>query len=95
MWSPQFVLWLLPLAVLAWPAAAVCSRSRWCCSCSGSSPRSYIVGVWHYLWAPEPDDGGGIEFETYAVAVFGRMLSLLAVGVLVVVDSVTAAVLDN
>ena len=98
-WSPQFVLWLLPLAVLAWPRRrglqpfAVVLFVLWQLAEVG-----YIVGVWHYLWAHQnPMMGVGIEFETYAVAVFGRMLSLLAVGVLVVVDSVTSrsAVLDN
>lgn len=98
-WSPQFVLWLLPLAVLAWPRRrslrpfAIALFTLW-----QLAEVCYIVGIWHHLWAYQnPMMGVGIEADTYAVVVFGRLLSLLAVSVLVVVDSVTnrGAVLDN
>jgi len=95
-WSPQFVLWLLPLAALAWPRrrrlrpAAVALFGLWQLAEVG-----YIVGIWHYLWSYQhPAEGVGIGLTAYAVVAFGRLVSLLAVGALVAVDSATAGVSD-
>ncbi|KUP98225.1 glycosyltransferase family 87 protein [Thermobifida cellulosilytica] len=98
-WSPQFVLWLLPLAALAWPRsrrlrpAAVVLFGLWQLAEVG-----YIVGIWHYLWYYQsPAEEVGVGLTAYAVVTFGRLLSLLMVCALVVVDSVMTGLseLDN
>ncbi|MEY9214456.1 DUF2029 domain-containing protein [Thermobifida halotolerans] len=98
-WSPQFVLWLLPLAMLAWPRrralqpVAVALVGIWQLAEIG-----YIVGIWHYLWFYQnPDAGVGIGLTAYAVVTFGRLVSLLGVCAVVAVDSAMTGVseLDN
>ncbi|GAB3210716.1 glycosyltransferase family 87 protein [Marinactinospora thermotolerans] len=84
-WSPQFVLWLVPLAALAWPRRsrgwpALVVFGVWQLAEIG-----YVLGIWrHLMWSIDPATGLG--FEGYAVLLFARLFSLLAVAVLIVVD---------
>ncbi|GAA3732934.1 glycosyltransferase family 87 protein [Salinactinospora qingdaonensis] len=88
-WSPQFVLWLLPLAALAWPRnvgrwPALLVFGAWQVAEVG-----YILGIWQYLLSFSPPEGApdaGIGVGLYAVVLLGRLFSLLAVCVLLVVD---------
>ncbi|WP_052745520.1 hypothetical protein [Allosalinactinospora lopnorensis] len=90
-WSPQFVLWLLPLAVLAFPrivpsGPAVALYGLWQLAEVG-----YFFGIWQHLRyvgllgvgaAP-----AGLDFAAYAFVALGRLFSLLMVCALVAVDS--------
>ncbi|WP_018654207.1 glycosyltransferase family 87 protein [Actinomadura flavalba] len=96
-WSPQFALWLLPLAVLArpkLPAFVVWQIGE----------IIYFFGIWWYLLSvkveDEPSDlgatvsavlsleapPGGISDDVYYLALFARFLTVLAMAILVVVD---------
>lgn len=74
-WSPQFVLWLVPLAVLArpnWKPIALWQLAEiW-----------YFFAIWLYLLSQPPLDRGdlGIGDDTYFTAVWGR---LITIGILV------------
>ena len=82
-WSPQYVIWLVPLVVLArprlpayllWQAAEVC----------------YFLAIWSYLVTllavtPVPADGG-IGNRLYFMALLARLLTVALLCVLVVVD---------
>ncbi|TDQ55509.1 glycosyltransferase family 87 protein [Actinorugispora endophytica] len=87
-WSPQFVLWLLPLAALAWPRGG--GRRRVAVAVVGLwqlAEIGYIAGIWHHLeFVLAPGQGAGIDAPAYAVLAFGRLFSLLMVCVLIVVD---------
>nr|WP_221308895.1 glycosyltransferase 87 family protein [Nocardiopsis mwathae] len=90
-WSPQFVLWLLPLAVLAWPRTvrpwpAVAVFVLWQLAEVG-----YILGIWQHLlfMTTRGEDGtasAGLDFAAYAVLSLGRLSALAVVCALVVVD---------
>ncbi|RCV55465.1 hypothetical protein DEF23_01280 [Marinitenerispora sediminis] len=88
-WSPQFVLWLLPLAALAWPrtvrpAPALAVYGLWQLAEIG-----YILGVWQYLLfvtQPAGATAAGIGAGTYAVLSLGRLSTLVMMCVLIVVD---------
>ncbi|MFC7327970.1 glycosyltransferase family 87 protein [Marinactinospora rubrisoli] len=88
-WSPQFVLWLLPLAALAWPRAvpplpALVVFGLWQLAEIG-----YVLGVWQYLLFVTQPDGAtapGIEAGTYAVLSLGRLSTLVMMCALIVVD---------
>jgi uncharacterized membrane protein len=77
-YSPQYVLWLLPLAVLA--------RPRWRAFLVWQTTEIlYFLGIWLYLLnVTRP--GKGLEFGPYAVALIGRDLGVIGLAVLVVID---------
>ncbi|TDE52868.1 DUF2029 domain-containing protein [Nonomuraea mesophila] len=70
-WSPQFVLWLVPFAVLArpnWKPLALWQLAEvW-----------YFVAIWLYLLAQPPlsRDDLGIGDDTYFTAVWGRVITI-------------------
>ncbi|WP_240197743.1 glycosyltransferase family 87 protein [Nonomuraea lactucae] len=70
-WSPQFVLWLVPLAVLArpnWKPLALWQVAEvW-----------YFFAIWLYLLSQPPLDRDdlGIGDDTYFTAVWGRVLTI-------------------
>ncbi|WP_283139506.1 glycosyltransferase family 87 protein [Rhizohabitans arisaemae] len=81
-WSPQYVLWLVPFAVLArprWPALAVWMATEiW-----------YFVAIWRYLLAQQTDSPlavQGISEDLYFTAVGGRALAVVLLMALVVWD---------
>ncbi|MBB4935401.1 putative membrane protein [Lipingzhangella halophila] len=90
-WSPQFVLWLLPLAVLAWPRTMrpglpVAVLGLW-----QVAEVVYHFGIWQHLRYVEALASGaapvGLGIESYALVALGRLVTLLAVCGIVVVDS--------
>ncbi|CAM3965966.1 glycosyltransferase family 87 protein [Nocardiopsis gilva] len=90
-WSPQFVLWLIPLAVLAWPRTirpwpAIAVFGLWQVAEVG-----YIFGIWqHLLYVTTQAEGAtaaaGLDFTGYAVVSLGRLTTLGIVCALVVAD---------
>ncbi|MFI9552200.1 glycosyltransferase family 87 protein [Nonomuraea endophytica] len=70
-WSPQFVLWLVPFAVLArpnWKPLALWQVAEvW-----------YFFAIWLYLLAQPPLDRAdlGIGDDTYFTAVWGRVITI-------------------
>ncbi|MEU1723825.1 glycosyltransferase 87 family protein [Nonomuraea sp. NPDC005692] len=70
-WSPQFVLWLVPFAVLArprWKPLALWQLAEvW-----------YFAAIWLYLLAQSPlsRDDLGIGDDTYFTAVWGRVITI-------------------
>ncbi|GAA2050832.1 hypothetical protein [Nocardiopsis rhodophaea] len=90
-WSPQFVIWLLPLAVLAWPRTfrawpAIAVFALW-----QVAEVAYIFGIWqHLLYVSTQGDEGtavaGLDFTGYAVVSLGRLTTLGVVCALVVAD---------
>ncbi|MEU5860139.1 glycosyltransferase 87 family protein [Nonomuraea sp. NPDC047529] len=70
-WSPQFVLWLVPFAVLArprWKPLALWQLAEvW-----------YFAAIWLYLLAQPPlsRDDLGIGDDTYFTAVWGRVITI-------------------
>jgi uncharacterized membrane protein len=96
-WSPQYVLWLLPLAVLARPK--VPAFVLW-----QAGEVVYFFGIWWYLMSvslqvPGADLGatlsaaahldapaGGIGRDVYTLALLARFVTVLAMAVLVVWD---------
>ncbi len=96
-WSPQFVLWLLPLAVLAWPGSPGLRRGLsvvifgvWQLAEVG-----YHFAVWQHLRHIDALNSGaepvGLDVETYALFALGRLVSLVMVCALVVADSLRTA----
>lgn len=86
-WSPQFVLWLLPLAALAWPRTvrpwvAATSVGLWQLAEVG-----YFFGIWQHLMWNEAASVG-LDFPGYAVVALARLATLLLLCGLVVVDVV-------
>jgi uncharacterized membrane protein len=77
-YSPQYVLWLLPVAVLA--------RPRWRAFLVWQGAEIlYFLGIWLYLLnVTRP--GKGLEFAPYAVSLFGRDAAVIFLSVLVVID---------
>ncbi|RAY14740.1 hypothetical protein DPM19_13425 [Actinomadura craniellae] len=96
-WSPQYVLWLLPLAVLARPKLPAFLVWQ-------AGEVIYFFGIWWYLLSVTqqvdgadlgttlsalrsfdvPDDG--ISVDVYHLALFARFLTVLLLVTLVVVD---------
>ncbi|WP_245740623.1 glycosyltransferase family 87 protein [Nonomuraea maritima] len=80
-WSPQFVLWLVPFAVLArpnWkPLALWQFAEMW-----------YFVAIWLYLLSQPPLERAdlGIGDDTYFTAVWGRVITIAIMMAFVVRD---------
>ncbi|GAA2213012.1 glycosyltransferase 87 family protein [Nonomuraea monospora] len=80
-WSPQFVLWLVPFAVLArpnWKPLVLWQLAEvW-----------YFVAIWLYLVAQSPlnRDDLGIGDDTYFTAVWGRIITIAIMMAFVVRD---------
>ncbi|OUC98130.1 glycosyltransferase family 87 protein [Streptosporangium minutum] len=79
-WSPQYVLWLIPFAVLArpnWKAIALWQVAEcW-----------YFFAIWLYLVGIQPgNEALGISGDTYFTAVWGRAITILIMMGLVVRD---------
>jgi uncharacterized membrane protein len=79
-YSPQYVLWLLPLAVLA--------RPRWRAFIIWQAAEIvYFLAIWMYLLdEPSGRPGKGLQFEPYSIAVCIRDAAVLAFCVLIIVD---------
>jgi uncharacterized membrane protein len=80
-WSPQFVLWLVPFAVLArpnWKPLALWQLAEvW-----------YFAAIWLYLLSQSPLDRDdlGIGDDTYFTAVWGRIITIAVMMAFVVRD---------
>lgn len=80
-WSPQFVLWLVPFAVLArpnWKPLALWQIAEiW-----------YFFAIWLYLLSQPPLERGdlGIGDDTYFTAVWGRVITIAIMMAFVVRD---------
>ncbi|MEU8277618.1 glycosyltransferase family 87 protein [Microbispora bryophytorum] len=79
-WSPQYVLWLVPFAVLArpkWGALAAWQIAEcW-----------YFFSIWLYLVSQYPDHAGeGIGDDPYFLSVWARALTIVILMALVVRD---------
>jgi uncharacterized membrane protein len=79
-YSPQYVLWLLPLAVLA--------RPRWRAFIVWQAAEIiYFLAIWMYLLdAPSDRAGKGLAFPPYSVAVCIRDVAVLGLCALIVRD---------
>jgi uncharacterized membrane protein len=78
-WSPQYVLWLLPLVVLARPR--VPAFLAW-----QAGEVAYFVGIWWYLLNVQTNGAEGIGDNAYFATMLARFLTVLGMAVLVLVD---------
>jgi glycosyl transferase family 87 len=96
-WSPQYILWLLPMIALARPKLP--AYVVW-----QAGEIIYFFGIWWYLMAgslQQPGEGlsatlsaiahghapsGGVDDNVYYVALLARFLTVLLMALLVVVD---------
>ena len=83
MWSPQYVIWLVPLAVLSRPRL-------WAYVLWQLTEVAYFLGIWGYFvyLYRAPTDGGytGISPGWYFVILAARLLSLALLASTVVAD---------
>ncbi|MDA2806161.1 glycosyltransferase family 87 protein [Nocardiopsis suaedae] len=92
-WSPQFVLWLIPLAVLAWPRnlgtwPPVAAFALWQLAEVG-----YFFGIWQHLLhttAAAQGADAGLDFEGYALLSLGRLVTLVLLCGVTVADVMAA-----
>jgi uncharacterized membrane protein len=80
-WSPQFVLWLVPLAVLARPNYKPLGLWQ-------LAEMWYFFAIWLYLLSQSPvsRDDLGIGDDTYFTAVWGRIITIVIMMAFVVRD---------
>jgi uncharacterized membrane protein len=78
-YSPQFVIWLTPLAVLA--------RPRWRDFLIWQAAQAvYFVGIWLYLAGLDGGDSKGLSRETYSVVILVHVLATIWLAGMVVRD---------
>jgi uncharacterized membrane protein len=78
-WSPQYVVWLVPLVVLARPRI-------WAYLLWQAAEVAYIFAIWSYLITAAYGRSGGIGSGLYFAALGGRFLTVALLAALIVRD---------
>lgn len=82
-WSPQYVIWLVPLAVLSRPRL-------WAYALWQLAEIAYFFGIWGYFvnmsWTPAEGGYSGVSIGWYFVILVVRLLSLALLASTVVAD---------
>jgi uncharacterized membrane protein len=78
-WSPQYVLWLLPLVVLARPRLPAFLLWQ-------AGEVAYFIGIWWYLLFVQSNGAAGIGDNTYFATMLARFLTVVAMAVLILID---------